>query len=117
MSFYNGLLNLTNWMGNVILPTLAGLFFAGAIYRFSRGMPHQNLSYGGMAALMCSGLLRAMETFAGQAAWNDPDRYWLSILTLVNWEGHVLLPLYVTLQVVLAVLHVVGVLKCLHLGD
>jgi hypothetical protein len=26
MSFYNGILNLTNWSGNVILPTLAGLF-------------------------------------------------------------------------------------------
>src|SRR5438874_2027854 len=67
MSFYNGLLNLTNWLGNVIMPTLAGLFFAGAIYRFSRGMPYQHLSYGGLGALMCSGLLRAMETFASQA--------------------------------------------------
>src|SRR5438445_268318 len=26
MSFTNGILNLTNWAGNVILPTLAGLF-------------------------------------------------------------------------------------------
>src|SRR5260370_35601900 len=117
MSFYNGLLNLTNWMGNVILPTVAGLLFAGAIYRFSGGMPHQNLSYGGMAALMCSGLLRAMETFAGQAAWNDPDRYWLSILTLVNWVGNVLLPLYGTLQVVLAVLHLGRGLERLNIGD
>ena len=24
----NGILNLTNWLGNVILPTLAALFFA-----------------------------------------------------------------------------------------
>jgi hypothetical protein len=117
MSFYNGLLNLTNWLGNVIMPTLAGLFFAGAIYRFSRGMPYQHLSYGGLAALMCSGLLRAMETFASQAAWNDPDRYWLSVLTLVNWVGNVLLPLYGTLQVVLAVLHFGGVLERLNIGD
>ena len=35
--FENGLLNLTNWLGNVIMPTLAGLFFAAAIYRFSKG--------------------------------------------------------------------------------
>jgi len=27
MSFTHGILNLTNWAGNVILPTLAGLFF------------------------------------------------------------------------------------------
>jgi hypothetical protein len=25
VSFYNGFLNFTNWSGNVILPTLAGL--------------------------------------------------------------------------------------------
>ena len=26
MSFYNGILNLTNWSANVILPTLAAVF-------------------------------------------------------------------------------------------
>ena len=30
MSLSNGLLNLTNWLGNVIMPTLAGLFAARA---------------------------------------------------------------------------------------
>src|SRR5260370_2047660 len=94
----NGLFNLTNWLGNVILPTLAGLFLAGAIYRFSRNQPYHHLSYGGFAALMCSGLLRVLEGFAQQAAWNDPDRYWMSILTLVNWIGHLLLPLYATIR-------------------
>ena len=117
MSFENGLLHLTSWLGNVIMPTLASLFLAGAIYRFSRGMPYQHLSYGGMAALLCSGLLRATEAFAAQAAWNDPDRYWLSILTMTNWVGNVLLPLYGTLQVVLAVLHFGGVLERLNIGD
>ena len=34
---------------------------------------------------MCSGLLRVMESFSNQASWNNPDRYWISILTLVNW--------------------------------
>jgi len=36
MSFTNGILNLTNWVGNVILPTLAALFFAIAVLRFAR---------------------------------------------------------------------------------
>ncbi len=115
--FENGLLNLTNWLGNVILPTLAGLFLAGAIYRFSRNQPYHHLSYGGFAALMCSGLLRVLEGFAQQAAWNDPDRYWMSILTLVNWIGNVLLPLYGTIQVVMAVLHFAGVLERMNIGD
>ena len=35
----NGLLNLTNWLGNVIMPTMAGLFAAAAIYRFSKASP------------------------------------------------------------------------------
>jgi hypothetical protein len=25
MSFYNGILNLTSWLGNFIMPTIAGL--------------------------------------------------------------------------------------------
>ena len=28
MNFLDGITNLTNWMGNVIMPTVAGLFFA-----------------------------------------------------------------------------------------
>ncbi len=39
MNLSNGLLNLTNWLGNVIMPTMAGLFAAAAIYRFSKAHP------------------------------------------------------------------------------
>src|SRR5258708_30460797 len=48
---------------------------------------------------MVSGLTRAMETFATQRAWNDPDQYWVAILTLVNWICNVILPVYAGLQV------------------
>ncbi len=85
MSFTNGILNLANWAGNVILPTLAGLFFAIAILRFSRQESYAHAMYGGFACLMASGLLRTMETFASQRAWNDPDVYWVALLSLVNW--------------------------------
>ena len=37
MSLSNGLLNLTNWLGNVIMPTLAGLFAATADLSFQQG--------------------------------------------------------------------------------
>ena len=66
---------------------------------------------------MCSGLLRALESFSNQAAWNNPDRYWISILTLVNWVGNVLLPLYGVLQVVLAVAHYAGLLERMTIGE
>ena len=68
MSFYNGILNLTNWSGNVILPTLAGLFIAIAIIQFSKGKEYAHAMYGGFMCLMASGLLRAFETFASQRA-------------------------------------------------
>jgi hypothetical protein len=113
----NGLLNLTNWLGNVIMPTMAGLFAAAAIYRFSKGQPYSHLGYAALASLLVSGLLRAMETFSNQAAWNNPDRYWISILTLVNWVGNVLLPLYGAGQVVLAVVHFSGLLERMTIGE
>ena len=99
MSFYNGFLNFTNWSGNVILPTLAGLFFALAILRFSKGQPYSHALYSGLLALMASGLLRALETFASQRAWNDPDVYWTSILSFVNWVCNVLMPIYAATEV------------------
>ena len=115
--FQNGILNLTNWAGNVIMPTLAGLFFAAAIYRFSKAQHHAHLLYSGFAALMCSGLLRLLETFAQQAGAANPDRYWLSILTLVNWTGNVMLPLYGVIQVVLMVTHFAGLLERMTIGE
>ena len=72
MDFLTGLTNLTNWFANVIMPTLAGLFFVVAVLRFSRQAPFQYSMYAGLAALMVSGILRAIETFARQRAWNDP---------------------------------------------
>jgi hypothetical protein len=113
----NGLINLTNWLGNLLMPTLAGLFFAGAIWRFSKGMHYQNLSYAGFASLMCSGLLRLLESFAQQGAWNDPNRFWLSILAMVNWIGNVILPLYGISQVVLMALHFAGLLERMTVGE
>lgn len=99
MSFYNGILNLTNWAGNVILPTLAGLFIVMAILHFARGREYAHAMYGSFLCLMVSGLLRAMETFAGQRAWSDPDVYWVSLLTFVDWTANVLLPVYAALEV------------------
>ena len=115
--FENGILNLTNWVGNLLMPTLAGLLFAAAVYRFSKAQPYSHLSWGGFASLMCSGLLRLLEAFAQQASPTDPDRYWISILGLVNWTANVILPLYGTLQVTIAVVHFGGVLERATIGE
>jgi hypothetical protein len=108
MDFLTGLTNLTNWFGNVIMPTLAGLFFVVSVLRFSRDGSFQYSMYAGFAALMVSGLLRAIETFTQQRAWDDPDAIWISLLGLVNWSANVFLPLYGVLQIVIAVMHVGG---------
>ena len=113
MSFTNGLLNLTNWAGNVILPTLAGLFFAIAVLKFARSEPYGAAMYGGFLCLMASGLLRAMETFASQRAWNDPDVYWISLVSLVDWICNVLMPVYAGLQVAAGALRL-GIVTRVH---
>ena len=89
MNFLNGITNLTNWMGNVIMPTVAGLFFALAVVRYARGYPHQYIAWSGLMCLMVSGLLRGLETFASQSAWNNPDTIWITLRGLVNWSGNV----------------------------
>ena len=91
--FENGIVNLSSWLGNVILPTLSGLFFAIAIIRFVGPGQHQNWMYGGFLCLMASGILRSLEFFSSQQAWNDPDLYWMSLVNLVNWTCNVIMPL------------------------
>lgn len=113
MSFTHGILNLTNWTGNVILPTLAGLFFATAVWRFARSESYVAAMYGGFLCLMASGLLRAMETFASQRAWNDPDVYWMSLVSVVDWICNVLTPVYAGLQVAAGALRM-GIVTRIH---
>jgi hypothetical protein len=113
MSFTNGILNLANWSGNVILPTLAGLFFAIAILRFAHSESYTSVMYGGFMCLMASGSLRAMETFASQRAWNDPDVYWMSLVALVDWICNVLMPVYAGLQVAAGALRM-GIVTRVH---
>jgi hypothetical protein len=113
ISFYNGILNLTNWLGNVIMPTLGALFLAFAVVQFARGYQHlySTWVYGGLACLMVSGLLRMLEKFSGQLGPNNPDLYWNSLLNLVDWFANVICPVY-------AVMHVaVGAMKLGGLFD
>jgi hypothetical protein len=111
MSFYNGILNLTGWAGNVILPTMAALFIAIAIIQFSRGTAYSSAMYGGFMCLMASGLLRAFETFASQRSWNDPDLFWVALVSLVDWISNVLLPIYAALQVAAGGFQLAGVMN------
>ena len=113
MFFDNGVLHLANWMGNVIMPTLAAAFILLAILQFSRGRDFSHSAYGALPCLLVSGLTRAFETFASQAAWNNPDLYWIAIRTLIDWFANVILPLYAAVQVAAMALGL-GVFSLVH---
>ena len=66
MTFDHGILHLANWVGNVIMPTIAAAFIIMAIMQFSKGKEFSHSMYGALACLMVSGLTRAFETFASQ---------------------------------------------------
>src|SRR6185503_6559808 len=104
MSFDNGILHLANWTGNVIMPTLAAVFIIMAIVQFSKGHEFSHCMYGALACLMVSGLTRAFETFTSQRPWNDPDVYWMAIVTMINWVGNVILPVYAAAQIAVGAL-------------
>ena len=113
MSFDQGILNLANWMGNVIMPTLAALFVIVAVVQFAKGVEFSRSMYGALACLMVSGLTRAFETFAGQRPWSDPDLYWVALTTLINWLGNVILPVYAAVQVAAGALRM-GMFSYIH---
>jgi hypothetical protein len=108
MNFLNGITNLTDWMGNVIMPTLAALFFALGVLRFAHGQAHTYTPWAGFLCLMVSGVLRGIEKFAAQAAWSNPDLIWITLRGLVNWTCNVFLPVYAVLQLVQGLMQYFG---------
>lgn len=117
MSFDGAITNLASWAGNTIMPTLAGLFFAGAVYRYSKSAPFENFLYGGFASLMCSGFLRAIEGFVQHAGATNADAFWLATMSLVNWTANVILPVFALTQLAVMALHMGGVVSEIYPGS
>jgi hypothetical protein len=88
MSLDGAITNLASWAGNTMMPTMAGMFFAGAVYRYSKGGPFEHLLYGGFGSLMCSGMLRAIEGFVQRAGATNADAFWMATMSLVNWTAN-----------------------------
>ncbi len=72
MSLDGAISNLASWAGNIMMPTMAGMFFSAAVYRYSKGGQFEQLLYGGFASLMCSGMLRALEGLFRTPAQRTP---------------------------------------------
>ena len=76
--------------------------FALGVLRFAHGQAHTNTPWAGFQRLMVSGILRGIETFATQSAWNYPDLVWITLRGLINWTCNVMLPVYAVLQLLQA---------------
>jgi hypothetical protein len=114
-SFDQGVLNMTNWVGNGVMPLLAALMIALGIYRFSRGGDFERYVWGALGSLSVSGLLRLAEVFAKQGSGSS--QMFQALLTLADWICNVILPVYAGLEIVRAVLGVSGVGSRLNIGD
>ena len=117
MSLDGAITNLASWSGNTMMPTLAGMFFAGAVYRYSKEDPFEHLLYGGFASLMCSGILRAIEGFVQHAGPTSADAYWMAVMGLVNWTANVILPVFALTQLGAMALHMGGVVSEIYPGS
>jgi hypothetical protein len=117
MSLDGAVTNLASWAGNVIMPTMAGAFFAGAVYRYSKGGQFEQILYGGFASLMCSGMLRALEGFVQNAGPTSADGYWTAVMNLVNWIANVILPVFALTQLAAMGMHMGGVVSEIYPGS
>ena len=117
MSLDGAVVNLASWAGNVMMPTMAGAFFAGAVYRYSKGGQFEQLLYGGFASLMCSGMLRALEGFVRTAGPTSADGYWTAVMNLVNWIANVILPVFALTQLAAMGMHMGGVVSEIYPGS
>jgi hypothetical protein len=117
MSLDGAVVNLASWAGNVMMPTMAGAFFAGAVYRYSKGGQFEQFLYGGFASLMCSGMLRALEGFVQNAGPTSADGYWMAVMNLVNWIANVILPVFALTQLAAMGMHMGGVVSEIYPGS
>jgi hypothetical protein len=100
-----------------MMPTMAGAFFAGAVYRYSKGGQFEQLLYGGFASLMCSGMLRALEGFVQNAGPTSADGYWTAVMNMVNWIANVILPVFALTQLAAMGMHMGGVVSEIYPGS
>jgi hypothetical protein len=91
------------WNADVVLPLLAGLGFAGAVYRYNRGGAYEQLVFLGFGSLFALGMGLTLESYVGHAATASASRS--TIATAVSYVGNVLLPMFALTQFGAMALH------------
>jgi hypothetical protein len=115
--FSNGLLQMANYFGNIILPIMSGLMLCFAVYAYSTRKNGKNYFNGGVACLMISGILRNAEYFFVSYGQTGSGMYAAGLLNLVNWVANVIMPLYAVFCFSRAVLSYGGILDIKTMGD
>ena len=95
-SFLTGLEGLTEWLGYLILPTLAGFCVVMAIYNYREGRNGERSMVAAILCLMgpaCALLVSAWVTNGAPAAAAGADAYSGALMNALNWVGNVILPL------------------------
>ncbi len=114
-TFSTGLVNMANYLGNVILPISAGLVIAIGLYAYSNRADGQRFIVGGFACLLVSGFVREAEFFFGSTT--DSTMFMTGILGLVNWVCNTILPLYAVFCIARGALAVGGFGDRFNVGD
>ncbi len=106
-SFLTGMEGLTEWLGYLILPTLAGFCVVMAIYNYREGRNGERSMVAAILCLMgpaCALLVSAWVTKGAPAAAAGADAYSGALMNALNWVGNVILPLSAAYNVARGVL-------------
>jgi hypothetical protein len=88
---------------DIVLPLLAGLGFAGAVYRYNRSGAYEQLVFLGFGSLLALGMALTLESYVGHAGTASASRIALS--TAVSYVSNVILPMFALTQFGATALH------------
>jgi hypothetical protein len=111
-NFLGGLQGLTEWLGYLILPTLAGFCVVLAVLNYREGRGGERYITAALVCLMgpaCALLVSAFVTHASPVSGGDAASG--ALMNALNWTANVLLPLLAAYNVAHGVLEAGGVLK------
>lgn len=104
-SFDTGLTAMASYLGNVILPICAGLVLCIGIYQLAhRARAGERYLSASVVCLLASGFVRLAEYFSTQNS--GQDQFFYALLSLTNWVGNVVMPLYAAVNLLRAILAV-----------
>ena len=93
------------WNADVVLPLLAGLGFAGAVYRYNRGGGYEQPAFLGFGSLFALGMGLTLESYVGPVATASARPSQIALSTAVSYVGNVLLPMFALTQFGAMALH------------